>query len=209
MAPAAGPFSVPRAEPLTGSRTASLRALSKGFALGTYLPKTISFVCAKRNGKKSRPRLSGARFRLAATYFLRTKKVGKDALRGANPAGEGRALMICPLRTPVFTGAQDRVMHRPISGVGVSRRSKPLISAAALLAVVVTCRALGTRLLSAGARLGTLPRAVEGASLVGTSGSGAGVQCILVTTAPVVEWYAADHGITLFFGGPTPFLLAR
>ena len=53
-------------------------------------------------------------------------------------------------RTPVFTGEQDRVVQRPISGVEVSRRSLPLIVAAALLAVVASCWAPGTRLLPAG-----------------------------------------------------------
>ena len=67
-----------------------------------------------------RQKKRSARFRLAATYFLCAQKVGKDALKGADQAGEGRALMICPLRTPVFTGAQDRVVLRPVSGVGVS-----------------------------------------------------------------------------------------
>ena len=43
-------------------------------------------------------------------------------------------------------------MHCPIPGVGVSRRSLPLIPAAAPLAVVVTCLALGMRLLPAGGR---------------------------------------------------------
>ena len=36
-----------------------------------------------------------------------------------------------------------------------------------------------------------------------------GVGSILVTSAPAVEWLAVDHGTALFFGGPTPFLLAR
>ena len=45
-------------------------------------------------------------------YFLFVQKVPKDTLRGANQAGEGRALMICPLRTPAFTGAQDKKYHR-------------------------------------------------------------------------------------------------
>ena len=35
-----------------------------------------------------------------------------------------------------------------------------------------------------------------------------GVGSILVTSAPAVEWLAVDHGTALFFGGPTPFLLA-
>ena len=92
----------------------------KAAPLGCDFPDPISFDSAKRNARKSRPRLSGARFRLAAAYFLYAQKVGKDALRGADQAGEGRALMIRPLRTPVFTGAQDRVMQRFLSGVGVS-----------------------------------------------------------------------------------------
>ena len=78
------------------------------------------------------------------------RKEGKSTLRGANQAGEDRALMICPLRTPVFTGAQDRVVPPFISGAGVSRRFLPLISAAAPLVIVGLRRALGTRLLSVG-----------------------------------------------------------
>ena len=35
-----------------------------------------------------------------AGYFLLVQKVPKDTLRGANQAGKGHALMICPLRTP-------------------------------------------------------------------------------------------------------------
>ena len=63
-------------------------------------------------------------------------------------------------------------MHRSPFGVEVSRRPLLPVFAAAPLAVVVPCRALGARLLPAGARVGALPGAVERASLVGTSGSG-------------------------------------
>ena len=83
-------------------------------------------------------------------YFLFVQKVPKDTLRGANQAGEGRALMICPLRTPIFTGAQDRIVQRPISGVGVSRRSLLPVFAAALPADVELVQARGTRLLPTG-----------------------------------------------------------
>ena len=55
-------------------------------------------------------------------------------------------------RTPFFTGEQDRVMHHPLSGVEVSRHSKPLFSATALLAVVEFCRAFRARLLPAGSK---------------------------------------------------------
>ena len=39
-----------------------------------------------------------------AAYFSLVRKAGKSTLRGANQAGEGRALMICPLRTPILRG---------------------------------------------------------------------------------------------------------
>ena len=84
------------------------------------------------------------RFRLAATFFSLVRKEGKSTLRGENPgstsASKGRKprSQDFPPKDPIFTGAQDRVMHRPPSGVGVSRRSLLLISAAALLAVVAT-----------------------------------------------------------------------
>ena len=65
-----------------------------------------------------RQKKRSARFRLAATYFLCAQKVGKDALRGADQAGEGRALMISPLRTPVFTGEQDKKCHRLFPALG-------------------------------------------------------------------------------------------
>ena len=62
------------------------------------------------------------------------------------------------------------VMQRSLSGVGVIRRPLPLISAAALLAVVVVRRALGTRLVTTCATLGALLRAVVGAISVGGAG---------------------------------------
>ena len=39
-----------------------------------------------------------------AAYFSLVRKTGKSTLRGANQSGEGRALMICPLRTPILRG---------------------------------------------------------------------------------------------------------
>ena len=161
------------------------------FAIGTDFPKTISFVCAKRNGGKAVPAFRGQVSPGGELLFARTKRNQKCAGGQArrNFKRQGRALVpsACtpgplvlaksaqlhfrltakipfapllvlspqdPLRwalagAPV-TGAQDRIMQRPISGVGVRRCSKPLFSAAALLVVVVTCRACGTRLLSLG-----------------------------------------------------------
>ena len=78
-------------------------------------------------------------------------------MRQRLPKGGSLAHRIFPLRTPVFTGAQDRVVQRPIFGVGVIRHTLPLISAAAPLAVVGLRRAPGTRLLTAGARTRRTP----------------------------------------------------
>ena len=75
-------------------------------------------------------------------------------------------------RTPVFTGAQDRVMHRPLSGAEVSRHTLLLIPAAAPLAVMETCRAFGTRLVTAWVWPGAPPWAAGASSFAGASGSG-------------------------------------
>ena len=94
-------------------------------------------------------------------------------MRPRLPKGGSLAHRIFPPRTPVFTRAQDRVLQRSLSGVGVSRYTLPLI--AAPLAVVELCRAHGTRLPQAGSKPGALPRAVGASTLVRISGSGAGV----------------------------------
>ena len=87
-------------------------------------------------------------------------------------------------------------MQRSLSGVGVIRHTLPLISAAALLAVVVVRRALGTRLVTTCATLGALLRVVVGAISVG--GAGGRV------------WSQSPQGqIALFFGFQKPFLLAH
>ena len=89
-------------------------------------------------------------------------------------------------RTPFFTGEQDRVMHHPLSGVEVSRHSKPLFFAAALLAVVVTCQAHGTRLLPTGHLSQALYRGPQRAMPLSVSAAAAqGCQTVPVISAPV------------------------
>ena len=84
----------------------------------------------------------------AQLHFRLTAKISFAPLLVLSPQDPLRwALAGVPI-----TGAQDRVVHRSLSGVGVSRHSKPLFPAAAPLAVVVTCLALGMRLLPAGGR---------------------------------------------------------
>ena len=100
-------------------------------------------------------------------------------------------------------------MPPSISGVGVSRRSLLPVSAVALLAVVATCWAHETRLLPAGASTRRFCRGPQALLLWHASAAAAqGCQTVLVTSTPGDEWQAVDHGIALFFGGPTPFLLA-
>ena len=67
-------------------------------ALGNDFARPISFVLPKQKAAPA----SRVRFRLTATYFSLVRKVGKSTLRGENQAGEGRALMIFPLRTPIL-----------------------------------------------------------------------------------------------------------
>ena len=97
------------------------------------------------------------------------------------------------------------MVQRSFSGVGVSRCSLLPVSAGSRR---IAPGPRGTPTADGLSRPGALPWAIESASLVGTSGSGAGGRSILITSAPVVEWQAVDLGIALFFGGPTPFLLA-
>ena len=76
-------------------------------------------------------------------------------------------------RSPVFTGAQDRVVQHPVSGVEVSRHTLPLIPAAALLAVISSAPGpRDTPTADGPSRPSALPWAAEGATFVGISGSG-------------------------------------
>ena len=115
----------------------------------------------KRSEKPSR--LFWAKFRRAATYFLCAQKVGKDAPgdgRGWTASAKDALLSIASFPpVPRFTEAQDRKVPSSISGVGVSRHSKPLFFATAPLAVVETCRPTGHAYCHQAPALGALSRA--------------------------------------------------
>ena len=126
----------------------------KAVALGSLFPAPISFVLPKETVDKAAPAFGGARLRLAASFFLPAQKETKNAPgdgRGGlrPPRAWPRSLASSP-PDPRFYGGQTEVMQPSPSGVGASRHTLLPIIAAALLAVVETCRAHGTRLLSAG-----------------------------------------------------------
>ena len=110
-------------------------------AAGAEGPATV-FLLSKE-GKKNR-------FRLLTTYFLLVQKVGKDTLRGKTRStsnAEGRVLRssVFSLRTPRFTGAQARSAAFYFRR-GVTGHMKPLLAAAAPMAVVINFRAIDKRL---------------------------------------------------------------
>ena len=142
--------------------------------------------------------------------FVRTKRnqkcAGGQARMTFSPQRRGFGQSACTPGPPFYGGPVQEVQP-PISGVEVSRRPLLPIPAAALLAVVEGCRAHGTRLHTAGASTRRFCRGPQALLLWHASAAAAqGCQTVLVTSAPVVEWQAVDHGIALFFGGPTPFL---
>ena len=126
------------------------RGRPKAAPWGTIFPDPISFDSAKRNGGKSHPGFSGQGFALRRVSFCAHKKkpkmrrgLGADELQA--PRARSRSKRLHP-RTPVFTGAQDRMMHPSISGVEVIGRSLPPFPLTAPLALVAIHRAHRERL---------------------------------------------------------------
>ena len=147
------PFTQPGKSKKQG-RQPLLSGPSKGCRPWEPISRPYFFCLAKRNGGQSRPGFGGARLRLAASFFLPAQKETKNAPgdgRGGlrPPRAWPRSLASSP-PDPRFYGGQTEVMQPSPSGVGASRHTLLPIIAAALLAVVETCRAHGTRLLSAG-----------------------------------------------------------
>ena len=107
--------------------------------------------------------------------YPKTRLGAKIRVRQRLPKDGSLAHRIIPLRTPVFTGAQDRVMQRPISGVEVSRRSLLPISARRSIG---GCSILpgprDTPAADGPSRPGALPWAAGASALGRISGSGAG-----------------------------------
>ena len=151
----------------------------KDCVLEMLFPRPHFFCLAKRNGKESRPGFPGQGFALRRPPFRSCEKEAKARLgakirvRHRLPKCGSLAHRIFPLRTPRFYGGQGQG-----SATSYSRRwGKPTLPAPSF-----RCRSTGGHSTLLGprdtpgadgpSRLGALPWAVEGASLVGTSGSG-------------------------------------
>ena len=115
------------------------QAKAKGFALGERGTKN-HFFCMRQKKRSEKPsRLSGARFRLAATYFLCAQKVGKDAPgvgRGRTSSAKGALLFEAPAPPdPRFSKEQDKRCFFLFPAWG-----KPTLEA-----TIFRCRSSGSR----------------------------------------------------------------
>ena len=74
----------------------------------TYLPKTISFVCAKRSGGKTRPGFPGKVSPCGEFLFVRTKRnqkcAGGQARMTFSPKGRGFGQSACTPEPPILRG---------------------------------------------------------------------------------------------------------
>ena len=135
--------------------------------LGTYFSNPISFDSAKKNDGKSRPGFSGSGFASRRPSFRSCEKKAK-ARRGLGAEelqasrARSRSKRLHP-RTPVFTGAQDKIRVLFFPAHKVRTHEAPLFAVAPLCQVLIQVFCQGAPSADGLSRLGALPWAVGSA----------------------------------------------